>query len=143
MNDRSPGLGRAHLCASIPTADLARAREFYGEVLGLRAHGPGDSGGWRMALGGVLFEAADGTQVNVYQRPPTSSPPDHTVALFVVDDLAAIVAELRTKGVPFDEYDTAEVSTVDGVFTGPGGFKVAWIRDPDGNIVALEQEPDS
>ncbi|MBM7790100.1 VOC family protein [Tenggerimyces flavus] len=59
----------------------------------------------------------------------------------MVDDLAAIVAELRTKGVTFDGYNTPELATVDGVYTAPSGFKVAWMRDPDGNIIALEQEP--
>ncbi len=99
-------------------SDLARAQVFYGEVLGLRAHGPTDPAGWRIPLGGLLFEAADGSQINVYERSPAPQPPDHTLALFVVDNLTEIVAELRAKGVRFDEYDTPELATVDCIYTG-------------------------
>jgi hypothetical protein len=62
-----------------------------------------------------------------------------TAAGFRVDDFDATVAELRSKGVVFDEVDFGEFgSTVDGVITMPGSNdKAAWFRDSEGNILSL------
>jgi hypothetical protein len=62
----------------------------------------------------------------------------HTVASFVVDDIESVVSQLRERGVTFEEYDMAEIKTVDGIAT-VGGVRGAWFRDPDGNIVGIGQ----
>ena len=123
-------LADARVEATVPTADLERSREFYEGVLGLRPAGedlPGPT---------VLFECGGDTRLLVYERPPTGSTPAHTLAHFVVDDVPAAVAELRSRGVRFEEYDFPELKTIDGVAT-IGDLQTAWFKDPDDNIIAV------
>ena len=122
-------LGDARVDATIPTVDLDRAREFYGATLGLR---PSDR-----ALRGreVVYECGDGTGLLVYERKRAGTA-EHTLAHFMVDDLEGTVQALRARGVTFEEYDTPDITTVDGIATFDD-FKAAWIRDPDGNAIGL------
>jgi len=122
-------LGDARVDATIPTADLDRARDFYGGTLGLR---PTDR-----ALRGreVVYDCGGGTRLLLYERQKTGTA-DHTLAHFIVDDLEATVQTLRGRGVTFEEYDLPDITTVDGVATF-ADFKAAWFRDPDGNIIAI------
>ena len=63
-----------------------------------------------------------------------------TAAGFMVDDFDATVAELRSNGVVFEEYDLGEgMATIDGVITLPDGNKGAWFKDSEGNILGLAQ----
>lgn len=127
-------LRTARVCANVPTANLQQAGRFYEERLGLEeAH-------LNLTVeGGVIYQAGGGTLLHVYERPPSAS--DHTVATFLVEDLEAVMTELRSRGVSFEAYNSPELITVDGVFSDETGFKAAWIRDPDGNILSLEQLP--
>src|SRR5215208_7407342 len=122
-------LGDARVDATIPTADLDRARDFYGGTLGLR---PTDR-----ALRGreVVYDCGGGTRLLLYERQKGATA-DHTLAHFIVDDLEATVQTLRGRGVTFEEYDLPDITTVDGVATF-ADFKAAWFRDPDGNIIAI------
>ena len=124
-------LANALVCATLPTTDLARARRFYGDTLGLPEAGFG-------VEGGVFYQAGGGTMFRVYERPPSTA--EHTVAVFLVEDLDAEMAELRDRGVTFEEYDLPGLKTENGVFSDPdSGFKGSWVRDPDGNILGLTQ----
>ncbi len=105
---------------------------FYAETLGLRR-------AYADQRRGIYFEAGGGTLLNVYER--ELSPPAQSVATFLVDDLAARMKELRGRGVVFEEYDEPELKTRDGMYTDGTGFKAAWFKDPDGNIVGMEQLP--
>ena len=115
---------------SLPATDLQRSRRFYEDVLGF-----GEAVFEREEA--VLYRAGRDTMLLLYQRPP--SPAEHTLAFFTVADIERAMAELRARGVTFEEYDTAALKTEDGVYTDPGGFRAAWFKDPDGNILGLTQ----
>ena len=63
---------------------------------------------------------------------------DHQVAAWRVDDLTAEAAELRSRGVVFEDYDTPHLHTVDGIATTPDG-KAAWFKDSEGNLLTMMQ----
>jgi catechol 2,3-dioxygenase-like lactoylglutathione lyase family enzyme len=128
-------LANVPVCATLPTSDLDRARRFYGEALGL-AEAPVSVGG------GVFFTAGGGTMLRIYQRPPGYTPAEYTVVGFLVDDLEEEMAELRGRGVRFEEYDLPHLKTVNGVYTDEQRrAKGSWVKDPNGNILALTQLP--
>jgi catechol 2,3-dioxygenase-like lactoylglutathione lyase family enzyme len=117
--------------ATVPTTNLARAREFYEGPLGLRPAGHESSGV------DVVYACGEDTNLVVYERGPGAPPPAHTVAHFVVPDVAAAVSDLRGRGVPFEDYDLPELRTVDGIATAPGDRHFAWFKDPDGNVLGI------
>ena len=128
-------LANVPVCATLPTGDLERARRFYGEGLGL-SEGPVSVGG------GVFFMAGGGTFLRIYERPPSYTPAEYTVVGFLVEDLEKEMSELRHRGVTFEEYDLPHLKTANGIYIDEQrGAKGAWIRDPDGNILALTQLP--
>lgn len=122
-------LSNAKARATVAVSDSDRARTFYQDTLGLTLEGE---------LPGVTtFRCADGTILDVYQSAFAGSAKS-TVASFQVDDLSAAMAELRGRGVAFEEYDEGEMKTTDGVVEF-GAARGAWFRDPDGNILGLIQ----
>lgn len=121
-------------CATIPATDLDRARRFYGEQLGLTEVALGGGSG------GLYYQAGQGTMIQVYERPATGAA-EHTVATFLVENLEEVMSRLQSRGVSFEEYDMPGLKTENGIFTGQNGFKVSWVKDPDGNILGLEQLP--
>jgi catechol 2,3-dioxygenase-like lactoylglutathione lyase family enzyme len=124
-------LASALVCATLPTTDLRRARRFYGESLGLPE---ADFG----VEGGVFYRAGQGTMFRVYERPPATA--EHTVAVFLVQNLEQEMSELRSRGVSFEEYDLPGLKTENGVYTDEqSGFKGSWVKDPDGNILGLTE----
>jgi catechol 2,3-dioxygenase-like lactoylglutathione lyase family enzyme len=125
-------LGEARICADIATRDLGRARHFYEKVLGLTPLKVD-------ADRGVYYRSGGGTMLNLYQR--EHAPAAQTAATFLVDDLAAAMAGLRRAGVVFEDYDEPDLKTEDGVFSDGSGFKVCWFKDPDGNVLSMEQLP--
>jgi catechol 2,3-dioxygenase-like lactoylglutathione lyase family enzyme len=128
-------LANVPVCATLPTADLERARRFYGEALGL-TEGPIG------VAGGVFFKAGGGTLIRIYERPRGYTAAEYTVAGFLVEDLEEEMSELRRRGVTFEEYDLPHLKTENGVYTDEQrGAKGSWVRDPDGNILALTQLP--
>jgi catechol 2,3-dioxygenase-like lactoylglutathione lyase family enzyme len=125
-------LGGYPLAAILPVVDLARAKKFYGEVLGLK---PIEE----VEAEEVLYQAGAGTMLSVYQRPsPTKA--DHTAVGFLVDDLEKVMASMRVRGVTFEEYDIPEMGlkTINGVAT-LRHERAAWFKDPDGNILSVAQ----
>jgi catechol 2,3-dioxygenase-like lactoylglutathione lyase family enzyme len=124
-------LSVASIEATVPVMDLARAAEFYGGVLGLRR---GGSPGPRTDL---LYELAGGGTLLVYHLAGPPPQPAHlTFAHFVVDDVPAVVRDLRARGVPFDDYDLPELKTSGGVAT-VGDHHFAWFRDPESNLLGI------
>jgi len=122
--------------ATVATRDMPRAHAFYSETLGLPT---------MVSLDGIAaYQLPDGSAVSVYLR-PNHRPPENTAVTFIVSDIEAEMADLRTRGVTFEEYDIPEmgVKTVDGVasFDEGGGGKAAWFKDPDGNILSLGTIP--
>jgi predicted enzyme related to lactoylglutathione lyase len=86
---------------------------------------------------GSFWYELDGTRFMVYQS-QFAGTNQATAAALSVDDLEATVAELRARGAVFEDYDFGEdLRTVDGVMTSPGGFKMAWLKDSEGNILGI------
>jgi catechol 2,3-dioxygenase-like lactoylglutathione lyase family enzyme len=118
--------------AFIPTTKPEAARAFYEKTLGLR------------------FESADEFAI-VFRLGPTgimlrvTIAPEFTLQPFTVfgwqvDDIVASVTELADKGVEFTRYGFLEQDER-AIWNAPGGTKVAWFRDPDGNTLSLSQHP--
>ena len=123
-------LAGAKAMAVLRAEDLGRARSFYADTLGLEVEDAPDGSEFRAMAG-------DGTAFSVYVRPGMPAPQNTTLG-FMVDDIAAAMADLRSRGIVFQEYDMPEIGlkTVDGVAT-MGDTKVAWFEDSEGNILML------
>ncbi|MGE5277072.1 MAG: VOC family protein [Acidobacteriota bacterium] len=121
-------LGNAPIHAYIPASDVARARKFYEEIVGLRPR--------EEYAGGVIYECG-GAEVFLY---PTSNAGTSRAsqAYWQVDDVEAEVAELKRRGVKFEEYDVPGMTMENSIAT-RGGAKTAWFKDTEGNIMAVSQ----
>jgi catechol 2,3-dioxygenase-like lactoylglutathione lyase family enzyme len=120
-------LANSPLVAFIPTKDAERARRFY-ETLGLRFISDDSF---------AIVMDANGTMVRVV-RVDDFTPFPFTILGWQVTDIHKAVAEMTDKAVKFNRYGFLEQSA-DGVWTAPGGAKVAWFTDPDGNTLSLSQ----
>lgn len=122
-------LQRSPMYAYIPARDVARARRFYEQTLGFDPK--------EETAGGVVYEFADHTACFLY---PTANAGTSRAsqAFWQVDDVEREVAELKARGVTFEEYDAPGMKTRDGIATA-GGAKAAWFKDTEGNILALVQ----
>ena len=122
-------LRNAPIVPYIPVANVARARRFYEEKVGLKPE--------QEYAGGVIYECGKGSWVFMYPSPGAGTS-KASAAFWTVDDVAAEVAELKARGVVFEEYDMPGIKTVNGIATG-GGAKTAWLKDTEGNILAISQ----
>lgn len=107
---------------------MQRARGFYENVLGLRFISDDSF---------AIVMDANGTMVRIV-RVDDFTPFPFTILGWQVNDIHKIVAEMTGKGVQFTRYPYFEQSR-DGVWTAPGGAKVAWFTDPDGNTLSISQ----
>lgn len=124
-------ISSAPVMAVLPVVDVSRAKSFYRDTLGL------EISEWPEASGYFVGSAGAGTSILFYERPvPTKA--EHTVAGFSVDDLEATMAELRSAGVVFEEYDMPGLKTEHGVAVA-GSMKSAWFRDTEGNILSISE----
>ena len=118
--------------AFVAAADLDRARAFFEGVLGLAIVSQD---------GFAVVARAGGVTIRIAQPPEVILAP-YTVLGFDVTDVASEAAALALRGVSFERYDwMGEAQDADGVWTAPGGAKVAWFKDPDGNLLSLSQAP--
>lgn len=119
--------------ASAAVSDMPRARQFYEGVLGLV---PGTDTG-----DNVGYPCGGDTQINVYLS-PNAGTATFTIAGFDVDDVEAVVDQLTAQGVTFERYDEPPIVTdAKGIAHFEGDAKVAYFKDPDGNILSLAQAP--
>lgn len=114
--------------AILAVADLARARAFYGEILGLEPAGEG-------AGEGVLTYRTGATRLVVYESEFAGTNRANAVVWGVGGDLDAIVASLEAKGARFEHYP--DIGRLEGNVHHAGGAKLVWLKDPDGNILHL------
>jgi catechol 2,3-dioxygenase-like lactoylglutathione lyase family enzyme len=117
--------------ATIPAADLGRARKWYADKLGFEPI--------RQLPGGLMYDAAETTRFVIYPSPNAGKSPN-TCMGFATDDIEAEVRDLRARGVVFEEYDYPTLKTVEGIAT-TGPARAAWFRDSEGNIIGLVQLP--
>ena len=123
-------LSTAQIVPYIPVRDVARARRFYEDQVGLKVR--------EEYAGGVIYECGNGSWVFMYPSAGAGTSKASTL-FWSVNDVEAEMAELKSRGVTFEEYDTPDFRTVNGVATG-GGAKTAWFRDTEGNILAISQK---
>ena len=125
-------IGKSDATPMIAVKDLDRARKFYEETLGLTA---------KTAWGeGVTLESG-GTAINLYTS-EFAGTNKATALTFGVDDIDKEVAELKDKGIFFENYDLPGLDKRGDLYVGENGFKATWFKDPDGNILSLMQEGD-
>jgi predicted enzyme related to lactoylglutathione lyase len=122
-------LQKSPMYAYIPAQDVTRARRFYEQTLGLR---PGPE-----LAGGVTYEFADNTACFLYPT-PNAGTSKASQAFWQVQDVEREVAELKARGVQFEDYDMGGEKSPSGVVTA-GGAKAAWFKDTEGNILAIVQ----
>jgi catechol 2,3-dioxygenase-like lactoylglutathione lyase family enzyme len=125
------GLGDCSVEAVLAVSDIDRARGFYEQQLGLVPSDQEDQA--------VRYPCAGGTRIFIYLSPENAGKSSATGAGWFVDDLDRTMDELGSRGVAFEQYDQPGLKTdARGVFDG-GDFKAAWIKDPDGNTMALTE----
>jgi predicted enzyme related to lactoylglutathione lyase len=122
-------LQRSPMYSYIPVSDLARARKFYEQKLGFVPDSE--------SAGGVVYKFGDKTGCFMYPS-GNAGTSKASQAFWQVDDVEREVAELKKKGVTFEEYDAPNFKTVNSIATG-GGAKTAWFKDTEGNIMAIVQ----
>ncbi len=117
--------------SSFSVDDLARAKQFYGETLGLDVVETPE---------GLELHIAGSAPVFVYPS-STYTAPKHTVLNFPVDDIDAAVDELTARGVRMEQYDLPELKTDErGIFRGDSGPKaIAWFKDPADHVLSVLQ----
>ena len=119
-----------HRChATLPVTDLDKARAFYEGVLGFKSVQTNPIA--------TLYDAGEGTRFAVTRSSGKASG-SHTQIGFTVTDIAAEVADLKRRGVVFEEYDLPTLKTIDSVAT-TGAGKAAWFLDPEGNMIGVVQ----
>jgi catechol 2,3-dioxygenase-like lactoylglutathione lyase family enzyme len=121
-------LSSQKLMAFVATRDPARAKEFYGSTLGLR---------FVSDDGFALVFDANGTTMRI-ATVRELSPAPYTVLGWEVGDIESAVKELTAAGVAFERYGIFPQDEL-GIWSAPGGARVAWFKDPDGNTLSLSQ----
>jgi catechol 2,3-dioxygenase-like lactoylglutathione lyase family enzyme len=116
--------------AFLPTTDAERARLFYAGVLGLRLVSDDEFA--------LIFDLA-GTMLRLV-RVGAFTPQPFTVLGWEVADLDAAMRGLSRAGVAFERFDGIEQDEL-GAWAAPGGARIAWFKDPDGNLLSLSQHP--
>jgi predicted enzyme related to lactoylglutathione lyase len=117
--------------AYLPAKDIGRARRFYEQKLGFK---PGAE-----IEGGVAYEFAKGTSCFLYPT-PNAGTSQASQAFWQVDDIEREVADLKARGVEFEEYDVAGAQKGNNSIYTTGSSKAAWFKDSEGNILAVIEE---
>ena len=120
-------LADSMVVTTVATGDLERAKRFFGEQLGLPV--------LEEAPFAIRFGAGRGTQISVRRGQPNVG---QTVGHFEVADIEAVVADLTSRGVEFQEYETPK--TVNFIAQ-VGPARGAWFTDPDGNVFGVREGP--
>ena len=113
----------------LPASDLTRAREFYRDKLGME---PSLDQGEML-----MYGSATAPDFMIYQT-PNAGTAKNTQICWLVTDIRSAMDDLRSSGVTFEEYDSEDLRTVDGVAELEGEFS-AWFRDSEGNFICLSQ----
>ena len=125
-------LGSHRVFATIPAADMARAKRWYEEKLGLK---PASE-----IPAGAIYTLGGGTGFLLYPTQFAGKAPN-TLMGIESNDVEGDVAALKKKGVVFEEYDTPDLKTVNSIASF-GDLKGAWFRDSEGNILSIANPPD-
>lgn len=125
-------LTKAAVTTILPVVDMARARDFYANKLGLEPKGFAADGNYLFACGGdahiALISKPEGTKA------------EHTALSFEVKDIDHVITELKARQVIFEDYDFPNLRTVDHVCV-LGSEKAAWFKDSEGNYLCIHEGP--
>jgi catechol 2,3-dioxygenase-like lactoylglutathione lyase family enzyme len=127
-----PGLSQHNIIGFVTIVDVARAKEFYGNTLGLRLINEEPPFALVFDANGIMLRLG-----MAKERPPVHG----TVLGWHVPDIAATVVDLGKAGVTFEHYSFLEQNEL-GIWTSPTGAKVAWFKDPDGNTLSISEHPE-
>jgi catechol 2,3-dioxygenase-like lactoylglutathione lyase family enzyme len=123
------GLKDGKVGAAIAVTDMGRAAEFYEGTLGLSSNGDDPDGGRTYQCGG-------GTTLHVFPSPHARAS-GATAAGWIVDDVEATIDELIARGASCEQYSEGPFATDEKGLARMGDFVGAWIKDPDGNVLAI------
>lgn len=121
-------LASSPVIAFLATADAARCRQFYEDMLQLRVISDDAFA--------VVFDC-NGTMLRI-QKVDSVQPASYTSLGWQTDDVYQVVQHLASRGVQFERYTGLEQDELD-IWTSPAGARVAWFKDPDGNMLSLTQ----
>jgi catechol 2,3-dioxygenase-like lactoylglutathione lyase family enzyme len=122
-------LSKREVRATLPVKDLNRARKFYAEKLGLTPSSE---------LPGGLMYQVKGSSFTLFPSSGASNG-SFTQVGWQTDNIEAEVAELKSKGVVFEEYDLPNFKTVGGIVSNPDKSRAAWFKDSEGNLHGIIQ----
>lgn len=118
--------------SSFSVDDLEKAKEFYGEVLGLEVT--------EEDMGILMVHFQDSSFLMIYPKGEAHVAATFTVLNFPVENIEKAIDDLVSKGVRFENYDTEFIKTNEKGIAEMGGRKMAWFQDPAGNILSLIEE---
>lgn len=118
-------LNQGTVVATIAVRDLAKAQEFYGEVLGLEE--------LDQQLGGVTYVSGDG-KLFIYESEYAGTN-KATAVSWQISDIEPAIRDLKERGIEFEHYDNIPGMTREGDLHVAGNVKAVWFKDPDGNIL--------
>jgi predicted enzyme related to lactoylglutathione lyase len=116
--------------AVLPAADFERAKTWYRDKLALTPSQEEGPNGWYRCAEGTWFILTASQYAGTAQN---------TAAGFTVKDIESVMDELRARGVEFLEYDFGEMGKTEQGLMSMGGYKAAWLKDSEGNIVELSE----
>jgi catechol 2,3-dioxygenase-like lactoylglutathione lyase family enzyme len=123
-------LASSKMVSFVPTRDSQKAREFYEGKLGFQFVSDDPF---------ALVVRAGDNKIRVAKVPKDFAPVAFTILGWEVQDIEAVVAWLKGRGVAFEKYPFIQDPEL-GIWTAPGGDKVAWFKDPDGNVLSVAQQ---
>ncbi len=123
----------ANIFSSFSVDDIAKAKQFYGETLGLGVNVMEDQ-----VMGLLSLKFASGGTVMLYSK-NNHIPATYTVLNFPVENIDQAVDELTQKGITFEQY-TGDVQTDERGIARGEGPNIAWFKDPAGNILSVLEE---
>jgi len=130
--DPHPGLAKYNIIGFLTIVDVARAKEFYRDRLGLRLLSEEPPFALVFEANGIMLRLGMGKQL---------LPAQGTVLGWQVPNATTAVRDLQGAGVRFERYDQMKQDEL-GIWTAPTGARVAWFKDPDGNILSLSEHPE-
>ncbi len=113
---------------TLPASDLARAKDFYTQNLGLKPVSENKEG--------LIYECGDSSRILLFESSGQASG-THTQAVFEVDDVEAQMADMRGNGVVFEEFEVPGMRTDHGLVIDDQGLKSAFFKDSEGNLIAI------
>lgn len=122
-------LGSAAVIAFVPSRSPRKSRSFFEDTLGLEFVGE-DAFAHVFDANGVMVRVVDVSTVDSF------APASFTILGWGVDNIVKTVKALKKKGVTFDRYPGMDQDDL-GVWTSPSGAKIAWFKDPDGNVLSV------